>query len=105
MARTRYIHRTIVATEAEVMTVNPSTKEFGSVLISVQGNYTDKEDKDLVKAVKKGYDALNLEGQKMVEITDIHTATKSYRMLESLFMSLAEVENAEGGENEDEEEE
>lgn len=103
MARTRYIHRTILSTEAEVMTVNTATREVGSVVVSVQGKYDDITDKTLVKAVQKGFEALNLENTVFASITSISTSTKEYRMLESLFMSMAEVTEA-GDESEDGEE-
>lgn len=96
MARTRYIHRTILGTEAEVMTVNTETKEVGSVLITVQGNYEDSKDKSLVKAVTTGFEALSIPDTEMVTITDIHPVSKEYRMLESLFMSLAESRTVDG---------
>lgn len=98
MARTRYVHRTIVGTEAEVMTVNTSTKEVGSQLVSVQGSYEDTKNKSLVKAVTKGFEALNLKDTEMVTITAVHPVTKEYRMLESLFMSLAESRAVDGDE-------
>ena len=108
MARTRYVSRTILSTECEVMTVNTTTKEIGSVVVAVQGSYEDKADKKLEKEVRKGFDALALEDTAFVAITDIHTAEKKYRMLESLYMSLAEVvgEDAEddGDDTEDGEE-
>ena len=106
MARTRYVNRTILSTEAEVMTVNPSTKEIASVVIPVQGEYKDVNDKGLKKAVEKGFNALNLEGVVMATITDIHTVTRKYTMLESQFMALAEskiVDGTESDEDEDEE--
>ena len=89
MARTRYVHRTLLTTECEVMTVNPSSKEIGSVVVSVQGSYEEINAK-LEKEVKKGFDALSLDDVKMVSITNTNIVTKEYRMLESLFMSLAE---------------
>ena len=98
MARTRYIHRTIMGTEAEVMTVNTSSKEVGSVLVTVQGNYTDTKDKTLVKAVTKGFEALSIEDTEMVTITAVHPVSKEYRMLESLFMTLAESRTIDGDE-------
>ena len=102
MARTRYIHRTIKGTEAEVMTVNLSTKEIASVLVSVQGIYEDAS--RLEKEVKKAYDSLNLDA-KFVSITDSHVVTKEYRMLESQFMSLAESEVVDGEAETEEDEE
>lgn len=104
MARTRYIHRTILSTEAEVMTVNPTTKEIASVVVSVQGKYTDINDSKLEKEVRKGFDSLNLDS-KFVSITSINTVTKAYKMLESQFMTLAESEIVEGDVELDEDEE
>lgn len=97
MARTRFVNRTILSTEAEVKTLNLATDEIGSVVVPVQGEYTDKKDKALVKAVRKGFEALNLgEDIEYVAITDIHTKTCLYRMLESQFMALAEVKVVDG---------
>ena len=104
MARTRYVHRTILSTEAEVMTVNTATKEVGSVVVPVQGKYESTDDAHLVKAVKKGFDALHLENTVFASITAIHTVTKLYKMLESQFMALAESEIVEGEVTEDEDE-
>ena len=107
MARTRYVHRTILSTEAEVMTVNTATKEVGSVVVPVQGKYESTDDAQLVKAVKKGFDALNLENTVFASITAINTVTREYRMLESQFMALAESKIVDGevAEDEDEDEE
>lgn len=102
MARTRYVHRTIKGTEVEVMTVNPSTKEIGSVAISVQGTYEDVNKLD--KEVRKAFDSLNLD-TKYVSITDSHVVTKEYRMLESQFMTLAEAKIVDGDTPVDEDEE
>ena len=97
MARTRYVNRTILSTEAEVKTLNIETDEIGSVVVPVQGEYADKKDKALIKAVKKGFESLNLgENVEYVAITDIHTKTCLYRMLESQFMALAEVKVVDG---------
>lgn len=96
MARTRYVHRTIVSTEAEVKTLNVATDEIGSIVIPVQGTYEDKADKKLVKAVKKGFDSLNLGDVTYVTITAINPVVKEYRMLESQFMALAEATVVEG---------
>ena len=96
MGRTRYVHRTIVSTEVEVMTVNTDTKEFGNVLVPVQGTYSDITDSKLEKEVKKGFDSLTLADTVMVKITDIHPVTKMYKMLESQFMALAESEVVDG---------
>lgn len=105
MARTRYVNRTILSTEAEVKTLNIETDEIGSVVVPVQGEYTDRKDKALVKAVKKGFEALNLgEDIEFVAITDLHTKTQLYRMLESQFMALAEVKEVEGEEEGEDEE-
>lgn len=98
MARTRYVHRTIIGTEAEVMTVNTETKEVGSVVIAVAGNYTDTKDKALDKVVSKGFEALAIPNTEKVTITAVHPVTKEYRMLESLFMSLAESRVIDGDE-------
>lgn len=105
MARTRYVTRTLLGTEAEVMTVNTATKEVGSVVVSVQGKYEDTADKALVKAVKKGFDALELENTVFASITAIHTVTKRYKMLESQFMTLAESEVVDGEVTDEDEEE
>ena len=105
MARTRYVTRTLLGTEAEVMTVNTATKEVGNVVVSVQGKYEDTEDKALVKAVKKGFDALALENTVFASITAIHTVTKRYKMLESQFMTLAESEIVDGEVVDEDEEE
>lgn len=105
MARTRYVTRTLLGTEAEVMTVNTATKEVGSVVVSVQGKYESTDDKALVKAVKKGFEALALEDTVYASITAIHTVTKRYRMLESQFMTLAESEVLDGEVTEDDDEE
>ena len=106
MARTRYVNRTILSTEAEVKTLNVETDEIGSVVVPVQGAYDDKKDKALVKAVKKGFEALNLgEDIEYVTITDIHTKTALYRMLESQFMALAEVTEVDGAVADEDEEE
>lgn len=103
MARTRYVHRTILSTEAEVKTMNLETDEIKSVLVSVQGKYDDP--KKLEKEVKKAYEAMKLP-EAFVGIKDSHVATKEYRMLESQFMALAETSVVgEGEEEEDEEEE
>ena len=104
MARTRYVHRTILSTEAEVKTMNLATDEIKSVVVSVQGKYDDP--KKLEKEVKKAYEAMKLP-EAFVGIKDSHVATKEYRMLESQFMAFAEAtEVAEGTvADEDEEEE
>lgn len=101
MARTRYVHRAILSTEAEVKVMNLQTDEIKSVVVSVQGEYTDPE--KLEKEVKKAYKAMNLP-EAFVGIKDSHTSKKMYRMLESQFMAYAEVEEL-GDEAEDEDEE
>lgn len=98
MARIRKVTRTILSTEAEVMTVNTATQEFGSVVVPVGGEYTDTEDKALVKAVKKGFESLNLADTVMLKITALNTVTRRYSMLESQFMALAEYEVVDGEE-------
>lgn len=110
MARVRKVTRTILSTEAEVMTVNTQTKEVGSVLVSVGGTFDradEKQGKALDKAVRKGFASLNLgEDIVMASITDVHVSTKRYSMLESQFMSLAECVVVDGevvDEDEDEE--
>ena len=88
MARTRYVHRTILSTEAEVKVMNLQTDEIKSVVVSVQGKYDDS--KKLEKEVKKAYESMNLP-EAFVGIKDSHVATKEYRMLESQFMAFAEA--------------
>lgn len=95
MARTRYVHRTILSTEAEVLTMNVQTKETASVLISVQGKHEDPSDKKLEKEVKKCFDALNRDDV-FVAITSVNVVTKEYKMLESQFMTLAESKVVDG---------
>ena len=103
MARTRYVHRTILSTEAEVKTMNLATDEIKSVVVSVQGKYDDP--KKLEKEVKKAYEAMKLP-EAFVGIKDSHVATKEYRMLESQFMAYAEAtEVAEGSATDEDEEE
>lgn len=104
MARTRYINRTLVSTDAEVMTVNPATKEVGSVVITITGTYTDIEDKALDKAVRKAFNEGGYDS-KFVSITSITPVTKAYRMLESEFIKLAECSVLEQGATVDEEDE
>lgn len=88
MARTRYVHRTILSTEAEVKVMNLDTDEIKSVVVSVQGKYDDP--KKLEKEVRKAYEAMNLP-ESFVGIKESHVATKEYRMLESQFMAFAEA--------------
>ena len=106
MARTRYVHRTILSTEAEVMTIDLKTKETASVVIAVQGKYEDPTDAKLEKEVKKCFDKLG-RTDKFVAITDVHVVTKEYKMLESQFMTLAEskIVDGTGAENDEDEEE
>ena len=102
MARTRYVTRTLMSTEAEVKTLNTETDEVGSVVVCVQGEY-QLGDKALEKAVKKVFEARNLEDTVFCKITAVTTAVKQYRMLESLFMSMAEVTEVETEDSEDDE--
>ena len=110
MARVRKVTRTILSTEAEVMTVNTATKEVGSILVSVGGTFDredEKQEKALDKAVRKAFASMNLgDDVVMASITDVHVSTKRYSMLESQFMAYAECEVVEGeltDEDEDEE--
>lgn len=110
MARVRKVTRTILSTEAEVMTVNTATKEVGSILVSVGGTFDredEKQEKALDKAVRKAFASMNLGDEVvMASITDVHVSTKRYSMLESQFMAQAECEVVEGeltDEDEDEE--
>ena len=86
--RTRYINRTIVSTDVEVMTANPSTKELGSVVVTVSGTYTDPTDKALDKAVRKAFSEAGHDTV-FVTVTSLTPVTKAYRMLESQFIQLA----------------
>lgn len=110
MARVRKVTRTIVSTDAEVMTVNTATQEIGSVVVTVAGTYNREDEKDvkaLDKAVRKSFAHLGLDDTVvMVSITDTHPVTKRYEMLELDFIKLAECSViAEGEVVEDESEE
>lgn len=92
--RVRKVTRTIVSTDAEVMTVNTATQEIGSVVVTVAGTYNQDDEKDakaLDKAVKKSFKNLGLDEVIVaVSITDAHPVTKHYTMLEDDFIKLAE---------------
>lgn len=94
MARVRKVTRTIISTDAEVMTTNTATKEVGSVVITVAGTYDLSDEKDakaLDKAVRKAFDKQGLDASiKFVAITDTTPVTKHYTMLEDDFIKLAE---------------
>jgi len=94
MARVRKVTRTIISTDAEVMTINSATKEVGSVVITVAGTYNledEKEKKALDKAVRKSFEHQNLgETIKYVDITATTPVTKHYTMLEDDFIKMAE---------------
>ena len=107
--RTRYINRTIVSTDVEVMTVNPATKEVGSVVVTVSGTYSDPTDKTLDKVVRKAFNEAGHDTV-FVSVTALTPVTKAYRMLESQFIQLAEcsvidsegaVDDVEDGEDEE----
>lgn len=117
MARIRKVTRTIVSTDVEVMTANPVTQEFGSVVVTIAGTYdvnNEKDAKALDKATRKSFANLGLaEGTVMVSITGTTPVTKHYEMLEDDFIKLAEckviaqgelVEGDEDTEDEDGEE-
>ena len=87
--RTRYINRTIVSTDVEVMTANPTTKELDSVVVTVSGTYTDPTDKALDKAVRKAFSEAGHDTV-FVTVTSLTPVTKAYRMLESQFIQLSE---------------
>ena len=109
MARVRKVTRTILSTEAEVLTLNTQTKEVGSVLVSVGGTFDredEKQQKALDKAVRKAFASMNLGAEVvMASITDVHVSTKKYSMLESQFVAMAECEVVEGEVTEDDDEE
>ena len=109
MARVRKVTRTIVSTDAEVMTVNTATQEIGSTVVTVAGTYNredEKEAKALDKAVRKAYANMGFDDVVvMVSITDVHPVTKWYSMLEDDFIKLAECKVLAEGETEDEDEE
>ena len=118
MARIRKVTRTIVSTDVEVMTANPVTQEFGSVVVTIAGTYNMEDEKDakaLDKATRKSFANLGLaEGTVMVSITGTTSVTKHYEMLEDDFIKLAKcdvvaqgelVEDGEHIEDEDEEDE
>lgn len=115
MARVRKVTRTILSTDAEVMTVNIATQEIGSVLVTVAGTYEVDDDADeeavaknkkaLDKAVRKSFANLGLDEEiVMVSITSSQTVTKWYSMLEDEFIKLAECKVLAEGEIEDDEE-
>ena len=115
MARVRQVTRTILSTDAEVMTVNTATQEIGSVVVTVAGTYTVPADADekaieknnnaLEKAVKKAFAGMGLgEEIVMVKINDTHVVTKWYSMLESEFIKLAECKVLAEGEQVEESE-
>ena len=108
MARVRKVTRTIVSTDAEVMTVNTATQEVGSVVVTVAGTYDldeEKEGKALDKAVRKSFANLGLDDTVvMVSITDTTPVTKHYEMLEDDFIKLAEVKILASGDDVDEDE-
>ena len=108
MARVRKITRTIVSTDAEVMTVNTATQEVGSVVVTVAGIYDldeEKEAKVLDKAVRKSFANLGLgDTVVMVSITDTTPVTKHYEMLEDDFIKLAQVKIVASGDDVDEDE-
>ena len=117
MARIRKVTRTIVSTDVEVMTANPVTQEFGSVVVTIAGTYNMEDEKDakaLDKATRKSFANLGLaEGTVMVSITGTTPVTKHYEMLEDDFIKLAKcdvvaqgefVEDDEDIEDEEEEE-
>lgn len=104
MARVRKVTRTIVSTDVEVMTANPQTKEFASVVVPVAGTYEDPSDKALDKAVRKAFANLGLGDTVMVSITGLTPCTKHYTMLEDDFIKLAECKVLSVGETVDEDE-
>ncbi len=108
MARVRKVTRTIVSTDAEVMTVNTATQEIGSIVVTVAGTYNREDEKDakaLDKAVRKAFATMGLDNTVvMVSITDTHNVTKHYEMLEQDFIKLAECKVLAEGEDEDEDE-
>ena len=115
MARIRKVTRTIVSTDVEVMTANPVTQEFGSVVVTIAGTYGMEDEKDakaLDKATRKSFANLGLPtGTVMVSITGTTPVTKHYEMLEDDFIKLAKCdviaqgELVEGEDVEDDEEE
>ena len=96
MARIRKVTRTIVSTDVEVMTANPVTQEFGSVVVTIAGTYNMEDEKDakaLDKATRKSFANLGLaEGTVMVSITGTTPVTKHYEMLEDDFIKLAKCD-------------
>lgn len=107
MARIRKVTRTIVSTDAEVMTVNTETKEVGSIVVTVAGTYDlddDKDNKALDKAVRKAFANKGLDDIVMVSITETTPVIKRYSMLEDTFTSLAECEVLAEGDLVDEDE-
>ena len=103
MARTRYINRTIVSTDVEVTVAHPDTKEFKSLVVTVNGTYATTEDEGLDKAVRKAFKDGKYDGV-FVSIDAVTPVVKAYRMLEAEFIKLAECKVLSEGESVEEDE-
>ena len=85
MARQRMVTRTIIGTQAEVMTVNIKTAETGTATVMLGAKY--KDDKKLFKAVENVLSSNP--DVKPVHVISSKEVNKCFGMLETEFLKLA----------------
>lgn len=86
--RAKYVTRSIEATKVEVQIVTKSVSEISTIFTTVSGKFTDKNDKNLAKAVCKN---VNSEDVMVVQIIGVEDASQLYGMLEADFIANAKV--------------